>query len=56
MEKNKPANIKQQKAISKSMYQKRKIDQFVKWSFEIKNKVYWLELVDLQNQLGIKVE
>ena len=24
MEKNKPANIKQQKAISKSMYQKRK--------------------------------
>ena len=55
MEKNKPANIKKQKATAKSMYQKRKVDQFVKWSFEIKNKVYWRELVELQEKLGIKV-
>lgn len=56
MRQDNPADIRKKKVLAKSMYQKRKVDQFVKWSFEIKNKVYWRELVDLQNQLGIKVE
>jgi len=55
MRQDNPVDIRKKKAIAKSMYQKRKVDQFVKWSFSVKNKIKWQELVKLQDELKIKV-
>jgi len=55
MQQDSTTDIRKKKVTARSMYQKRKVDDFVKWSFAVKNKIMWKELVELHNALGIKV-
>lgn len=48
------ANIKQDKVNARNRYAERKINSFVKWSFDTRGKVLYKELVELQTQYGIK--
>ena len=42
------------KQIARQKYAERQIDKFTKWSREIRGKVKYNELVELQDQYGIK--
>jgi len=42
------------KRIARQKYAERQIDKFVKWSWEIRGKVKYKELIELQDQYGIK--
>ena len=48
------ANTKQDKVNARNRYAERKINSFVKWSFDTRGKVLYKELVELQTQYGIK--
>lgn len=41
------------KAIARQRYAERKIDKFVKWSWENKGRVRYIDIVTLQNRYGI---
>ena len=43
------------KRIARQKYAERQIDKFVKWSWEIKGKVKYKDIVELQEQYNIKV-
>jgi plasmid rolling circle replication initiator protein Rep len=42
------------KRIARQKYAERQIDKFVKWSWEVRGKVKYKELVELQEQYGIR--
>ncbi len=42
------------KRIARQKYAERQIEKFVKWSWEIRSKVKYSELVELQNEYKIK--
>jgi hypothetical protein len=42
------------KALARQKYAERQIDKFIKWSWDIRGKVKYKELVELQDQYGIK--
>ena len=42
------------KRIARQKYAERQIQKFVNWSWEIRGKIKYKELVELQNQYGIK--
>jgi len=42
------------KAIARQKYAERQIDKWVKWSWEARGKIKYKELVELQDQYGIK--
>lgn len=42
------------KQIARQKYAERQIDKFIKWSWEIRGKVKYKELVELQDQYEIK--
>jgi len=48
------ADPKQKKRLARQKYAERQIDKFVKWSWEIRGKVLYTELVEQQNKYGIK--
>jgi len=54
MRQNGAANTKQAKIVARQKYAERQIDKFVKWSWEVRGKVLYKELVEYQNQYGIK--
>lgn len=54
MRSNSTIDIKQSKAIARAKYAERQIDKFVKWSWEVRGKVKYNELIELQEQYGIK--
>ena len=56
MRQNDRANPFQKKIIARQRYAERKIDKWVKWSWEIKGKIKWRELVEMQDKYKIKVE
>jgi hypothetical protein len=45
----------EKKRIARQKYAERQIDKFVKWSWEIRGKVKYNELVELQDEYNIKV-
>ena len=47
-------NIKQDKVIARQKYAERQINKFVKWSWTVRGKVLYKELIELQNELNIK--
>ena len=47
-------NIKEKK-IDRIRYANRQIDKFIKWSIKQKGYLKYRELVEIQNQYGIKV-
>ena len=54
MRRNSKVDPGQAKKIAKQKYAERQIDKFVKWSWEIRGRVKYKELVELQDQYGIK--
>ena len=54
MRRNNKVDLGQAKRIARQKYAERQIDKFVKWSWEIRGKVKYKELVELQDQYGIK--
>lgn len=54
MRQNSTANTRQAKVIARQKYAERQIDKFVKWSWKVRGKVIYKELVEYQNQYGIK--
>jgi hypothetical protein len=48
------ADPKQKKRLARQMYAERQIDKWVKWSWEMRGKIKYKELVELQNKYDIK--
>ena len=42
------------KRLARQKYAERQIDKFVRWSWETRGKVLYTELVEYQDQYGIK--
>ena len=49
------ADPKQKKRLARQKYAERQIDKFVKWSWEIRGKVKYKELVEIMDKHNIKV-
>ena len=47
------ADPKQKKRLARQMYAERQINKWVKWSWEMRGKVKYKELVELQKKYGI---
>jgi plasmid rolling circle replication initiator protein Rep len=54
MRRNNKVNPFEAKRIARQKYAERQIDKFVKWSWEVRGRVLYKELVEYQNQYGIK--
>ena len=54
MRRNSKVDPRVSKDVARRKYAERQIDKWVKWSFEIKGKVKYSELLEMQEQYGIK--
>ena len=54
MRRNSKTDPRKAKQIARQKYAERQIEKFVKWSWEVRGKVKYKELVELQDQYGIK--
>ena len=54
MRRDRKHNPFEAKRIARQKYAERQIDKFVKWSWEMRGKVKYKELVELQEQYGIR--
>ena len=54
MRQNNTANPFKKKIIARQKYAERKIDKFVKWSWEIKGKVKYKDIKELQTKYDIQ--
>ena len=55
MRRDSKINPGQAKRIARKMYGERQIDKWCKWSFEMRNRIKYKELVEQQNKYNIKV-
>ena len=55
MRQNNRVNPREEKRIARQKYGERQIDKWWKWSWEIRGKVKYKELVEYQNKYNIKV-
>ena len=55
MRQNDRANPFQKKIIARQRYAERKIDKWVKWSWEVRGKIKYKELKELMDRYNIKV-
>ena len=44
------------KKIARQKYTQRQIDKWIRWSWEVKEKIKWRELIEMQDKYNIKVE
>jgi len=54
MRRDSKTDPKKAKALARQKYAERQIDKWIKWSWEARGKIKYRELVELQNQYGIK--
>jgi hypothetical protein len=54
MRQNNTANTGKAKILARQKYAERQIDKFIKWSLNIKGKLKYKELVELQNKYDVK--
>lgn len=54
MQRNSKANIRESKRLAKNSYAERKINKWIKWSWETKGKIKWKDLVEQQNMYNLK--
>ena len=54
MRQNSRADSRKAKDLARRKYAQRQIDKWVKWSWEQRGKVLYTELVELQEEYGIK--
>jgi len=55
MRRDSKVNPQQAKILARQKYIERQIDKFVKWSWNIRGKVKYKELVELMDKHNIKV-
>jgi len=55
MRRNNKVNLAQAKHLARCKYRERQIDKWWKWSWEMRNKIKYKELVEQQNKYNIKV-
>ena len=55
MRRNNKVNSQLEKQIARQKYAERRIDKWVKWSLAVNGKVVYKELVELQDELNIKI-
>jgi hypothetical protein len=55
MRRDNKINPAQAKHLARSKYAERQIEKWWKWSFEMRNKIKYKELVEQQNKYNIKV-
>ena len=55
MRRNNKVNSQLEKQIARQKYAERRIDKRVKWSLAVNGKVMYKELVELQDELNIKI-
>lgn len=53
MRRNGTNNPREAKIIAKQKYAERQIDKWVKWSWEVKGRIKYKDLVKLQTKYGI---
>ena len=54
MRRDSKVNPWETKRIARQKYAERQIEKFVKWSWEIRGKVKYSELIELQNEYKIE--
>jgi len=54
MRRNSKINPRVNKDIARRKYAERQIDKWVKWSLQVRGKVIYSELLEIQDQYGIK--
>lgn len=54
MRRDSKVNPFEAKRIARQKYAERQIEKWVKWSWEIRGKIKYKELVEIQNKYGIK--
>ena len=54
MRQNNTANTGKAKILARQKYAERQIDKFIKWSLNIKGKLKYKEIVELQNKYDVK--
>ena len=55
MRRNSKINPGETKRIARKMYGERQIDKWWKWSFKMRNRIKYKELVEQQNKYKMKV-
>ena len=56
MRRNDKINSFEAKRIARQKYAERQIDKWWKWSWEVRGKIKYKELIEIQNKYGIKTE
>jgi hypothetical protein len=54
MRQNRSVDPKQAKRIARQKYAERQIEKFIKWSWEVRGKIKYNELVEIQDKYNIK--
>ncbi len=54
MRRDNKANTFEAKRIARQKYAERQIDKWVKWSWEMRGKIKYKELIEIQDRYGIK--
>ena len=55
MRRDSKVNPGEAKRIARKMYGERQVDKWCKWSWEIRGKIKYKELVEQQNKYNLKV-
>ena len=55
MRRNNKADLREKKRIARQKYAERQIDKWCKWSWDVRGKIKYKELVKYQDQYNIKV-
>ena len=55
MRRDSKVNPGQAKRVARQMYAERQIDKWCKWSWDIRGKIKYKELVEQQNKYKIKI-
>ena len=56
MRRDSKVNPWEAKRLARKMYAERQIDKWCKWSFEMRGRIKYKELVEIQDKYGIKAE
>ena len=53
MLKNSEANIREEKRLARKKYAERQFDKWIKWSFEIKGRIKYKDILKKQEELNL---
>lgn len=48
-----PINYSEEKRLARKKYAERQFDRWIKWSFEIRGKIKYKDIIEMQEQLNI---